>query len=563
METKNCQNCKTDFIIDQDDFSFYKKMNVPSPTFCPECRMIRRFHFRNERFLFRRLDAHTGEDTFSTFSSNAPVVTYENKYWLGGDWDPLATGMDYDFSKPFFKQFRSLLSLAPIPSRSVYNMKNSDYCNEASEAKNCYLCFNTDFIEDSAYLRKVRGVKNSFDLYEASESELCYEGVMIDKSYQTFYSEDCESCVDVWFSKRLRGCTNCFGCVNLVNKSNCWFNEQFSKEEYNEKFKSFFSGSYQEIVKMRAQVLNFWMSFPVKYNHSVRITNATGDKLYSSRNLKDCYYIRESENLRYCQDVWTKTSNCMDYSVWGDGAENVYESMTCGMGVFNLKFCFNCWEEARDLEYCGYCPGSNNCFGCVGLYKKQYCIFNKQYTKEEYFVLVEKIKKQMNEVPYVDQKGRVYGYGEFFPYDVCPVAYNESLANDFFPIKKEEVEEKGYVWREIQFREFEKTILAKDLPDNIDDITDEFLKEVIECEICNRAFRIILPELQFYKRMKLPLPRRCHDCRFVDRFKFVNPPKFYHRKCMQEGCQNEFETPYAPSGKEIVYCESCFQQEVV
>ena len=35
-ETKTCQNCKNDFIIEPDDFSFYEKMKVPAPTFCPE-----------------------------------------------------------------------------------------------------------------------------------------------------------------------------------------------------------------------------------------------------------------------------------------------------------------------------------------------------------------------------------------------------------------------------------------------------------------------------------------------------------------------------------------------
>ena len=38
-----------------------------------------------------------------------------------------------------------------------------------------------------------------------------------------------------------------------------------------------------------------------------------------------------------------------------------------------------------------------HCFGCVGFKHKQYCILNKQYTKEEYEKLVQKIIKQMND----------------------------------------------------------------------------------------------------------------------------------------------------------------------
>jgi len=36
-ENRICQNCKSDFIIELEDFSFYEKMKVPAPTFCPYC----------------------------------------------------------------------------------------------------------------------------------------------------------------------------------------------------------------------------------------------------------------------------------------------------------------------------------------------------------------------------------------------------------------------------------------------------------------------------------------------------------------------------------------------
>ncbi len=562
-ETRNCQNCKSDFVIEPDDFDFYSKIGVPAPTWCPECRMIRRFNFRNEKMLFRRPDGLTGQDIFSTFSPESEVTTYENNYWFGSEWDPNITGKDYDFNKTFFTQFKDLLKVAPIPARSVFKMVNSDYCNEASESKNCYLCFNTDFIEDSAYLRKIRQVKNSFDLYECENCELSYEGLVLDKCYRTFYSFGLENCVDVWFSKNLRGCTNCFGCVNLVNKSNCYFNEQLTKEEYNKKISEFNSGSYFEIEQILKKSKEFWMKFPVKYNYSLKNINATGDRIFNSKDIKDSYYIKNSQNLTYCQDVWNKSSDCYDYSVWGDGAQNVYESMTCGLGISNIKFCFNCWENEQNLEYCGYCIGSNDCFGCIGLYKKQYCILNKQYTKEEYFELLPKIKQHMMNMPYVDSSNRVFKYGEFFPYDISPVAYNESLAQDFFPLNPNKIIENGYQYREIKNREFEKTILAKDIPDNIKDLNEDFIKEIIECENCTKAFRIIPIEFQFYKNINIPIPRKCQDCRFTERFKFVTVPKFYNRNCMNNDCNNTFITPYAPDRPEIVYCEKCYQQEMI
>ena len=561
-ENKICQNCKKDFTIEIEDFNFYEKIQVPPPTFCPFCRMIRRFTFRNERYLFRRLSALDSKEIFSGFPPEADIKTYENNYWFSDKWDPLKNGFEYDFDKNFFDQYRILLSLAPIPARAVYNLVNSDYCNETSEAKNCYLCFNSDYIENSSYLRKGNHIKDSIDLYECTESELCYECVNVNKSYQTFFSVDCEGCVDVWFSKNCIGCTSCFGCVNLINKSYMFFNETCSKESYIKKVKDYVTSSYDAVKNLKERSEKFWLLFPNKFYHGYRNKDSFGEMIFDNKNVQHSYSIRGCENLRYCQDLKNKVNDSYDYSVQVDGSENIYEYMIGGLGCYNCKFCFNCWVEVRDLEYCIFCVSSSNCFGCVGLHKKNYCIFNKQYSKEEYFELRNKIINQMNEIPYIDTLGNKYRYGEFFPSDISPTSYNESLAQDFFPLTKKEVEEKGYKWRDINFREYKKTINATDLPDHIDDVSEDFLKQVIECVSCKRAFKIITIEFQFYKKYNIPLPRDCHDCRFTKRFKFVNPPKFWHRKCMKEGCQNEFETSYALERPEIVYCEKCYQQEV-
>ena len=563
-ENKICQNCKKDFIIESDDFGFYEKMKVPTPTWCPDCRMIRRLVWRNERNLFRRKDALTGTDSFSGFPAEANLNTYENDYWHGDKWDSLDYGVDYDFSKPFLKQFYDLLSVVPLPAKSSAGfMINSDYCNEAGRLRNAYLCFDSDFVEDSGYLVQATNIKDTFDSHEIVEDELCYEDVMVNKSYRTFYSLDCESCVDVWFSKGLRGCTNCFGCVNLRGKSYYFFNERLSKQDYEKKLSELNLGSYKLVAELKTRALEFWQKFPVKYYHGIRNLKCTGDRINDSKNVLDSVSIQEGENLRYCQIVALKAANSYDCVQIFMGAENTYECATVGEGSYNLKYCFNCWSGSRDLEYCGYGVGSSNCFGCVGFSKKQYCILNKQYTKEEYFELKDKIIKHMNEMPYFDSLGRAYQYGEFFPSEFSPLAYNESLAQDYIPLNREEAKEEGFVWRDPNAREFQTTIKAPDLPDSIKDVKEDIVSEIIACENCKRAYRIIPSELQFYKRIGLPLPHKCYNCRFLERYKFINSPKLYHRSCMKEGCTNEFETSYSPVCKEIVYCEKCYQNEVI
>ncbi len=56
--------------------------------------------------------------------------------------------------------------------------------------------------------------------------------------------------------------------------------------------------------------------------------------------------------------------------------------------------------------------------------------------------------------------------------------------------------------------------------------------------------------------------RKCFHCRHANRLKKINPFKLWHRSCIHEGCNNEFETSYAPERPEIVYCERCYQNEV-
>ncbi|MCF7833910.1 MAG: hypothetical protein K9L98_03680 [Candidatus Pacebacteria bacterium] len=570
-ETKACQNCKKDFLIESNDLLFYERMKVPLPSWCSECRMVRRLVFRNERSLFRRKNALTDKDLFSGFPPEANLNTYENDYWFGDQWDPTDYQMSYDFSKPFFEQFKELFSKVPLPAKSTAGfMVNSDYCNEVSSLRNAYLCFDADFVENSAYLVKATNVNNSFDSHEVIENELCYEDVMVYKSYRTFFSLDCESCVDVWFSKGLKACTNCFGCVNLTGKSYYFFNEPLSKEEYENKISQLNLDSHQSIISLRQKVLDFWKKFPVKYYHGIRNINCTGERISDSKNVLDSVSIQGGENLRYVQISVLKATNSYDCVQLFLGAENAYECVTCGEGVYNLKYSFNCWEESRDLEYSAYCVGSSNCFGCVGLKNKQYCILNKQYTKEEYFELREKIIKHMDELPYVDSLNRKFKYGEFFPAEFSPLAYNESLVQDYIPLDSKEAKEKGFLWREPNPREFDITIIAKDLADSIKNVSEDILNEVIQCESCKRAYRIINNEFQFYKRIGIPIPHKCHNCRFLDRYQFINKIKLYDRACMcnkkhthLEGkCDASFRTSYSLDQPDIVYCEKCYQQEI-
>src|SRR5665213_3426820 len=138
-ETKQCQNCKNDFTIEPEDFSFYEKIKVPPPTFCPECRMQRRFAYRNERTLHRLKCAFSGKDIISCFAPDSSFTVVDRDLWWGDTWDPFEYGQDYDFSKPFFAQFHELMKATPMPAVFIAKCTNTLYGNHVGEFKNGYL----------------------------------------------------------------------------------------------------------------------------------------------------------------------------------------------------------------------------------------------------------------------------------------------------------------------------------------------------------------------------------------------------------------------------------------
>ncbi|MBI3442396.1 MAG: hypothetical protein HY007_01360 [Candidatus Sungbacteria bacterium] len=583
QETKTCQNCKTGFTIEPEDFAFYEKIKVLPPTWCPECRMIRRMLFENERQLFRHKDETTGKDIFSEFPPQVRAKIYNDEYWQSDAWDPIDYGRDYDFSRPFFEQFRELMYDVPWVSRSARNLVNSDYVHGASNLKDCYLCFNMGNCERCAYVSDANNMKDSVDCTTLDRDEFCYECTNTIDSYQARFSHRCEKCHDVWFSRDCVGCSNCFGCANLRSRQYYIFNRPYSREDYFATLEQFGLGSHQSLEEIKKQVRQFSLSLPHKFMSGTHNINVSGDIIASGKNVHESYNITDGENVRYSQSLAMGVKDSYDFTVWGQHSELMYEVLVSGDGCSNVKFTMDSWPANHDIEYSFKCMSSNNLFGCVGLRKKSYCIFNKQYSKEDYFALREKIIRHMNETPFTDTEGRVYRYGEFFPPEFSPFAYNETLANDFFPLTKEEAVNKGYVWRDPETREFQTTVDAQNLPDHIKDVGDDILKEVIKCASCAKAFRLISMELEFYRRMTLPLPRVCHNCRFIERTKYRNQPKFYSRTCQCAGtksengiyqnqtshvhatdhCSNEFETSYAPDRKEIVYCEECYQSEIV
>ena len=547
------------------------------------CRMQRRLAFRNERRLFKGKSALSGKPIFTLYDAENSRPIYEEQEWWSDAWDPLSHGRPYDFSRPFFEQFRELLHVVPQYNRSVINIVHSEYSANAGDLKNCYLCFNANESEDSGYSNGLDYSKDCFDCSHVNKCERCLESFWLQQCYTTLFSSQCEGCAQVLFSKNCIGCSDCFGCVNLRNKKYHIFNRAYSVQEYKKQLAARNLGSHNILEETKKMARDFWKNFPVKFAQSRQNTNATGDYIFNSKNIKQGYLIRGGENLAYCQYMQVAPNkDCYDHSVWGGGNELTYECTTCGINTYNIKFCIECWPETRNLEYCASCHSTKDCFGCVGLRNKQYCILNQQYPKEAYEELVARIKRHMADMPYTDKRGRVYAYGEFFPIEFSPFAYNDTTAQDHMVLNKEAAAREGYRWRDAAKKEYETTLDAKNIQDHISDVSDGIFNEILKCSVCGKGYRVIPPELAFYRKANIALPRSCPDCRHDARMQERNRAAFCARKCQCMAaastngaykntathphgnipCTEVFETSYAPEQPEIVYCENCYNAEV-
>jgi hypothetical protein len=510
--------------------------------------------------MYRRTCDATGKPIVSIYRPEAPFPVYNQEYWKSDAWDPTSYGRDFDFSKPFFEQYEALRKSVPHLALVNSNSVNSEYTNQANNNKDCYMHVTSDRCEKCMYGSWCQKCFMSGDCYMAEKCEFCFDSINISNCSNCAWLQDCADCVSVYLSSDCRGCTDCFGCVGLRNKQFHWFNENIGKDEYKKRIAALSRNSLKEAQQTFTELK---LSQPVKYFHGVQAQQSSGDYIENTQRARLAFNCRDNKDTAYMQDAWSQTEDCRDcteiivgqlsYEI--QGVEIPHHSIVA-------RSCFN---TITDSCYCDMCFGVSDCFGCFGLKKNQYCILNKQYTKEAYLELKEKI------IAHMKTTGE---WGEYFPPEVSPFAYNESMAQEYFPLTKEMALAKGFSWYDKPESTYTITMRQNELPETSAATLKTITEQIIECAtqldpkaiqenpMCSKAFKITENELILYKKLGIPMPDHCFTCRRKKRFSLRNPRKLWHRSCMNAGCTNEFETSYAPERPEIIYCESCYQKEV-
>lgn len=119
-----------------------------------------------------------------------------------------------------------------------------------------------------------------------------------------------------------------------------------------------------------------------------------------STNSKDCYMLFNSGNCRnayYSEDsrVLTDATDCS----LCENCELCYECVDCDT-CYDSNFCQDC-TNCRNINFSYDLRRCNDCFGCCTMRDKQYCIFNEQFSKEEY-------EKKMKMFDYSNASGIAY-----------------------------------------------------------------------------------------------------------------------------------------------------------
>ena len=338
----------------------------------------------------------------------------------------------YDEKKSFFDQFTHLFRAIQLPGfHHYYSVENSEYSNHISSTSHAYSSFHvTGDCERVMYSLSTKiyakNVYNSVMTWIYSEN--VYQSLGTIRSMNVYYSKYIQDSHDIWFSCDLIGCSECIFCHDQANISYAIDNVIYPKEIYEAK--------KQEILSRR------W-----EFDHYYAVLAPLGKSRGSSRTTgKYCSQSEDVENGNY--SIHVKNGKNILFTGHPDGLSDVYNSLfvsagsgyygACGVGgdseeIYNsisIMRSFECYYSYF-LERCSFC------IGCVGLKNKSYCILNKQYTQDEWYIAAEKIFASM------EASNTLW---EYFPGEICPFYIEDSLAGMMLgDIAKSSLSEKWFL----------------------------------------------------------------------------------------------------------------------
>lgn len=529
-----------------EELKCYKLVNMPPPALQGMSRIQVPLAFWPYGFMHKETCDKSGESMVTIFTKEKFPI-YKREHWYDDTWE--RPSMEIDWNRPFLDQMLELQTKTPHFHVLGYKNENCDYNEDIWFSKNCYMCRHVGYGEDLLYCYRMVTNRACTDCTYCLKTEQCYSCVYCIESTALYYSLYSNNCSYSYFLYDCRNCHDCVLCWNMRNKQYCIENVQYTKERYEEKVAEMNLQSRSSLLKLHATFLEKIKRDAIhRVDRNLRTEDSLGNHLVDCKNVRYGYFWEDGEDCAYAFR----------------GAENKDVFNSCGMFKCELThFASQCTEtyqvshalysaNTKFSNFIDQCVDCKNLLGCVGLYKKQYCILNKQYSKEEYEELKPRVLKKLEE------EGAL---NSFFPIKFAYSTYNQSLAALFFRETEESAKEKGFIWGGIESKKTSKGIPGDSLPDSAKEVTTDFLGKEYACSVTQHPYNFIDQEIRFYKEMKLPLPEHYPEFRQLKRYQLVPPVDMRSTSCNK--CGTTIDTYYPEHWHYAnIYCESCYEKAV-
>ena len=168
------------------------------------------------------------------------------------------------------------------------------------------------------------------------------------------------------------GCHHCIECSGLRNQSYCIEDKVVGREE----FEAYLRGYKLE-----------------KKPHP----DASFQYVDDNENVENAYFVADVKNGRNILfSGGSGSENIELYDVMGGGTKPM-QYIVASMSGTGGGHCYCCYISlgGNNTYYSYFLEDCSFCLGCIGLKNKSYCIFNKEYGKEERHTKVDEIFTQM------------------------------------------------------------------------------------------------------------------------------------------------------------------------
>jgi len=436
LDIKKCIYCGSEFPIFDIEKKMLEKHWFKDTKQCSTCTFRMLDSYLNDKHLYIRKDSETEKSIISILSDDYKWKVIDAKNYKKYIIDDLWLDFWKNIGKDIFKDFGNLYNDFPKPSRLIYPwLENADYSSHVWWAKNLYLsyCVFVD-CEDIYYSSKIlSSCKIIFNSYNIFSSSNIYYSMVLWNCHNVSYGKNSVDSSNLIFCTDMNNCFECIFCCNQVNSKYKIFNKEYKKEEYLEikenvlnRFKN-----YNEFKKLEKNYYRFleenYVSSSINMNNTEKVVWEEVFYSYNTVNAFCCNWIKDSVNIfNIWDDMHDHNVNLFNSIEAWTNCENFVWACSVWMNTFNIFFSKSIIEAkyiyySIDIEWCEEIMFS------VWLKNKKYCILNKQYKKEKYFELKQKIIEDLKD------QGKWWNY---FGFELSPYPYNDTLAYDYFKVNK-------------------------------------------------------------------------------------------------------------------------------